>query len=111
MEPSPTRSAIPCNVFPTPFSTVSEIISSGIPEPAPMIIAEIIIDRTGCSLNLMISTSKITIPTAAASINLIGSAVNVVSSIFSAFASLIHPMFYFLVNTSDLSIVFSFELC
>lgn len=36
-----------CNVFPTPFSTVSEIISSGIPAPAPMMIAEIIIDRTG----------------------------------------------------------------
>ena len=31
-------------------------------------------------------------------------------SIFSAFASLIHPMFYFSLNTSDLSVVFSFEL-
>ena len=105
MEPSPTRSAIPCSVFPTPFSTVSEIIVSGIPAPTPIMIAEIIIEMTGCNLNLMISTKRHTIPTTAAIISLVGSAINVVVSIL--ISSLIHLMFYsFLFNTSDLFILF-----
>ena len=50
----------------------------------------------------MISTSRTTIPTAAAIISLIGSAAKVVSSIF-LFTSLIHLMFYNLsMNSSDL---------
>ena len=53
----------------------------------------------------MISTKRHKIPTAAAIINLVGSAINVVVSIL--FSSLIGLMFYlFLFNSSDIFILF-----
>ena len=92
MEPKPTSSAIPCSVFPTPFSTVSEIIDSGIPAPTPIITDESIIEIIGWSLKRIIKISSTAIPTTAAAINLTGSAAKTISSIF--FLLSIHQMLF-----------------
>ncbi len=72
MDPSPTSSAIPFNVFPIPSFTAVTIFSKGIPAPSPIKIAPTNMETIACTLNLMINKSNTASPRIAAITNLVG---------------------------------------
>ena len=85
IEPSPTNSAIPFNVFPIPSFTAVTMLSKGIPAPKPITIAPTKMETIACTLNLMINKSNTARPTIAAITNLVGS--NAIASLAIAYTS------------------------